>query len=88
MLMARNYEVLPLFCPRCGAPMRNIALVTEWRAVQRILDHLGEPSQPPRLAPAARGPPLTEADVAHPSRDAPPQGESLPEYELDQRVSW
>ena len=56
MLLARIYEVLPLLCTRCGAPMRIIALVTEPRSVRRILEHIGESPSPPTLAPA-RGPP-------------------------------
>ena len=44
-------QVFPLFCPRCGEPMRIIAFVTEVDSVQRILEHLGEPTQPPLIAP-------------------------------------
>jgi hypothetical protein len=35
--------------------MRIIAFITEAPAVRQILAHLGEPTSPPRLAPA-RGP--------------------------------
>ena len=56
MLLARIYEVFPLACPHCGAPMRILAFVTDTASVTRILRHLGEPTQPPRVAPA-RGPP-------------------------------
>ena len=37
--------------------MRIIAFVTDGRTVRDILVHLGEPTAPPRIAPA-RGPPL------------------------------
>ncbi|MET0163503.1 MAG: hypothetical protein ABW318_00690 [Vicinamibacterales bacterium] len=52
-----------------------------------ILVHLGEPTAPPRIAPA-RGPPLWEAtDDAHdPSPD--PLRQSAPAFEFDQRLSW
>ena len=44
LLLARIYEVLPLQCPLCAAPMRLIAFITEGPAVNTILRHLGEPS--------------------------------------------
>ena len=40
-----------------GAEMRIIAFVTDARTIHDILVHLGEPTAPPRIAPA-RGPPL------------------------------
>jgi hypothetical protein len=39
--------------------MRILAFITEALAVRDILAHLGEPTSPPRLAPA-RDPPLWE----------------------------
>ena len=48
MLLARIYETLPLACPVCQSPMRIIAFITEAGTVQKILDHLGESSQPLR----------------------------------------
>jgi hypothetical protein len=53
MLLARIYEVLPLTCPFCLAEMRIIAFITEPSAVRQILDHLGEATRPPRIAPRA-----------------------------------
>ncbi|MGH8572379.1 MAG: hypothetical protein ACREX8_07375, partial [Gammaproteobacteria bacterium] len=49
MLFARISEAFPLFCPRCGEPMRIIPFVTEVQSTQRILEHLSEPSNPRRL---------------------------------------
>lgn len=40
--------------------MRIIAFIDEGEAIRKILQHLGEPIEPPKLAPA-RGPPLWEA---------------------------
>jgi hypothetical protein len=55
--LARNYEVLPLGCPLCGAEMRVIiAFITDPVAVRAILAHLCEPA-PPRIMPV-RGPTL------------------------------
>jgi hypothetical protein len=45
--------------------MRIIAFITDGPTVRDILGHLGEPTAPPRSAPA-RGPPLwAAADAAH-----------------------
>jgi hypothetical protein len=63
MLLARIYEAFPLACPICHAEMRIIAFMAQGHAVneaatvKKILDHIGESTQPPRIA-AARGPPL------------------------------
>jgi hypothetical protein len=57
MLLARIYEAFPLSCPICQAQMRIIAFINEAGDVRKILEHIGESSQPPRIAPA-RGPPL------------------------------
>ena len=92
MLLARIYETLPLVCPICQAQMRIIAFITDAGTVRKILDHLGESAQPPRIAPA-RGPPLWELEQAHrhqagndPQWDSTPQPE--PVFEFDQRVAW
>jgi hypothetical protein len=55
-LLARIYEAFPLVCTRCGQPMRLIAFITDSHTVVRILDHIGEPTLPPALAPC-RDPP-------------------------------
>ncbi|MFM7183955.1 MAG: hypothetical protein ACKO4Z_04185 [Planctomycetota bacterium] len=55
-LMARVGEEFPLECPACGGDIRLIAFITEPGPIRKILTHLGEPLEPPTLAPA-RGPP-------------------------------
>ena len=84
MLLARIYEVLPLICPKCGGTMKIIAFIDEGDAIRKILTHLGEPVDPPRLTPA-RGPPLWEA-AGQCGDDLLIQ--PLPEYEFDQRIAW
>jgi len=59
MLMARLFEVLPLLCTRCHSPMEILSFVTEKSAIQRILHHLGLPTEPPPISPA-RDPPQAE----------------------------
>jgi hypothetical protein len=56
MLLARIYEAFPLTCSTCGAEMRIIAFLTEAVDVRAILEYIGEPATPPRIA-FARGPP-------------------------------
>ena len=63
------YEVFPLRCTHCGGEMRIVAFVTDASTVRDILAHLGEPTTPPRSAPA-RGPPLWEAPVPARTRQA------------------
>jgi hypothetical protein len=73
--------------------MRSVAFVTEASTMQRILIHIGEPSTPPRIAPAP-GPPLCDEDNSEAiSLDEERfTGEPLdppePEYKFDQRLSW
>ena len=91
MLLARIYETLPLVCPNCQSPMRIISFITDASTVRKILDHLGEPTQSPKIAPA-RGPPLWEAAMASElagknsewDMTAPP----APEFEFDQSIAW
>ena len=57
-------------CPLCGAEMRVIAFITDPLTIHDILVHLGEPTAPPRIAPA-RGPPLWDLPDAGPARFDP-----------------
>ena len=73
--------------------MRIIAFITESGVVRAILEHIGEPATPPRIA-QARGPPEwyeESGDVPAWDDDGPMQGDPLaqpePEYEFDRRVS-
>ena len=49
-LIRRIFEVDPLRCRRCGAEMRLIAFITDFRQTSRILEHIGEQTiRPPPL---------------------------------------
>lgn len=89
LLLARIYEVLPLMCPKCGGEMRIIAFITEVAVVRDILACLGEPTSPPRMAPA-RGPPLWDSAVAGLAGqgETDPQAQPAPDYQFDQRIAW
>ena len=68
----------------CGGTMRIIAFIDDGEAIRKILQHLGEPIAPPKLAPK-RGPPLWEAAG---QGDADPSAQLIPEFEFDQRIAW
>ena len=46
-----------LACPNCGGDIRLISFITNPGPIRKILTHLGEPLEPPRVPPA-RGPPV------------------------------
>jgi hypothetical protein len=56
LLLVRIYECLPLLCPRCGEAMRIVAFIQEPQTIERILRHIGEPTEAPQVLPA-RAPP-------------------------------
>ena len=70
------------------------ALITNTMAVWAILEHIGEPATPPRIA-QARGPPegYEDAGSVSPWEDdsampGDPLAQPEPAYEFDQRVTW
>jgi hypothetical protein len=71
--------------------MRIIAFITAPATVRQIRNHRGEPTRPPRFAPA-RGPPLWEGVAAARPADNDPHwaqaAQPLPEIEFDQRQAW
>ena len=75
-------QVFPLLCARCGEAMTLIGFVTERGSIQRILEHLGEPTRPPPIA-SARGPPHEDFDRYEVNTFA--SSDPLPLYEFDQR---
>ena len=85
LLLARIYEVFPLRCTHCGGAMRIIAFITDASMRRDILAHLGEPTAPPRIAPA-RAPPLWAAAGAEHDPTPDPVLPPTPAYEFDQRL--
>jgi hypothetical protein len=70
-LIHKVYEVDPLECPKCGAPMQVIALIDDAEVIRRILEHLGcwaprEVQRNPRAPP--KPPPVLELTY-HPVPD-------------------
>jgi hypothetical protein len=70
--------------------MRIIAFITDAITTRQILEHIGEPTQPPITSPA-RGPPPCEVAMApnqagndHQWDFARPE----PDFEFDQRLGW
>ncbi len=64
-LMRRTFGIDVLECPRCGRRLRLIALIDEARVVERILRHLGLPTDRPEPRPA-RSPPSAVLDPESP----------------------
>jgi hypothetical protein len=87
----RDLVLTPLVCPICQAQMRIIAFIIDASTVRKILEHIGESAQPPRIAPA-RGPPLWEAAMASEQAGNDPEWDSSiqpePAFEFDQRIAW
>ena len=70
-LMRRTFGFDVLACPRCGGRLRLIALIEHASVIQRMLQHLGLPTEIPEPRPA-RAPPLPLAGRArHVDDDAP-----------------
>jgi hypothetical protein len=63
-LMRRTFGIDVLECPRCGGRLRLLALIEQARTVERILRHLGLPTDRPEVRPA-RAPPLPVDDPIH-----------------------
>ena len=87
--LARIYEALPLSCRICHSQMRIIAFINEAATVKKILDHICESTQPPRIAPV-RGPSLREAAAAEQAGNDPrwdASTQSGAEFEFDQRIA-
>jgi hypothetical protein len=55
-LLKRTFGIDVELCIRCGGRMRLVALVTAALSIAHILNHLGEPTEPPARA-RARDPP-------------------------------
>ena len=79
--------LFPLRCPNWGGEVRIIAFLTDAPTVRANLAHLGEPTTPPRSAPA-RGPPLWAAAGAEHDPILDPPLPPAPAYEFDQRLTW
>jgi len=52
VLLKRVLDLDALVCPKCDTPMLVLAFITDPAVVQRILRHLGIPTDPTTLAPA------------------------------------
>ncbi|MBP6565129.1 MAG: hypothetical protein KA200_05845 [Burkholderiales bacterium] len=84
----RQTEPLPGFAlmrPLCGDQMRIIAFITDPPILCDILHHTGEPTAPPRIAPA-RGPPLQDLPDAT-TGDADPHAQPAPEVESTRKTT-
>jgi len=60
-LMRRTLGIDVLECPRCGGRLRLMALIEHTKILDRILRHLGLPTDRPEPRPP-RAPPLRDDD--------------------------
>jgi hypothetical protein len=68
--MRRTFGVDVLACPRCGGRLRLVALIDQPSVIQRILRHLGLPTEAPSRAPRSHHrAPLTRSRISR--KDAP-----------------
>ena len=63
-----SFGVDVLACPRCGGRLRFVALIDQTSVIQRILRHLGLPTDVPEPRPP-RAPPLTFEAHPRPADD-------------------
>lgn len=62
-LLKRVFD-FDIVCGCCGSKMHHISHIEHPQTIERILSHLGLPTEPPRKAPA-RAPPQCELDFGH-----------------------
>ena len=67
--------------------MRIVAFSTEAAPVRRILTHIGEPAEPPRINPT-RWPPAWDDPPVEAVPDWDALAQPQPEYVFDQQVQW
>ena len=81
---ARIYGVFALQCSRCGGRVHLVGFITEPETVRQILEHAGERTTAPAIAPA-RSPPL----ALNGQQLAAPEWvfEAIPELEFDQTAN-
>ena len=85
MLLARIYNLFPLFCPECGAEMQVIAIIQDKPVINKILKSVGEDTEPPVLSPA-RGP--QSWDNYNQDMPTAESEQSIPNFEFNQCVAW
>ena len=49
-LLARTFGFDAMLCPRCGAPLRVVATITDRDVARTIVDHVRNARAPPRAA--------------------------------------
>jgi hypothetical protein len=65
-LMQRTFDFDVLACRRCGGRLRPVALIQQPEVIQRILRHLGLPTETPSPLPARAPPALLDSRTGFP----------------------
>ena len=84
-LLARIYGVFALQCSRCGGRVHLVGFITEPAPMRQILEHVGERTTAPVIAPA-RSPPL----ALNGQQLAAPEAvfSAMPELEFDETANF
>ncbi len=80
-LIAKVYEVDPLKCEGCGAQMKLIAFIKDAISITKILTHLGEAVEAPKMQRARPPPEIYQVENEI-------EGYLEPEYHYDQSLNW
>ena len=76
-----------LACPNCGGDIGLISFITQPGPIRKILEHVGEPLEPPH-APPARGSPVARDDLVEAEDDHSPYqalSEDVPMIDIHRR---
>ena len=84
-LLARICGVFPPKCGGCGGRVRLVGFIIEPATVRQILEHVGEPTIAPVIAPA-RSPPL-EMKIGQELAAPEAVFEAIPKLEFDQAAT-
>jgi len=85
--------VWPLLCRLYDGKMRVIAFITYSAHIRHILARIGEHTEPPHIT-SASGPPLWHGcdvpigDGLEVEPDWDEGAQPVPDFEVDQRISW
>ena len=83
--LATVYGVFALKCSGCGGRVRVVGFITEPATVRQILEHVGEPTSGPAIAPARS--PLLEMEFAQWLAAPEAVFEAIPKLEFDQTAN-
>jgi len=73
-LLKRTFDVDALQCPKCYGRMKLIAMIEQPDVIEKILDHLGLPTEKPCALPARSPPEQEQLEIDYVDPEPPPPG--------------